>query len=73
MVTGYSVNHDIRKSAKYLVHLLYCSEIVFLECHCTDIASAEVLETFSVEIDQRRKRQREKDSRKERARIKAKS
>ena len=73
MVTGYSVNHDFRKGAKYLVLPLYCSEIVFLECDCTDIVSAEVLETFSVEIDQRRKRQREKDSRKERARIKAKS
>ena len=71
MVTGYSVDHDFRKRAKYLVHLPYGSEIVFLECNCTDIASAEVLETFSVEIDQRRKRQREKDSREERARIKA--
>ena len=73
MVTGYSVNPDLQKGAKCLVHLPFGSKIVFLECDCTDIASAEVLETFSVEIDQRRKRQREKDSRKERARIKAES
>ena len=73
MVTGYSVGDDFRKCAKYLVHLSYGSEIVFLECDYTDIASAEVLETFSGKINQRGKQKREKDSREERARIKAES
>ena len=64
VVTGYSVDNDFQKRAKYLVHLPYGSEIVSLECDCIYIASAEVLKTFSIEIDQRRQRKREKDSRK---------
>ena len=73
VVTGYSVDDDFRKRTKYLAHLPYGCEIAFLECDWTDIVPAEVLETFSVEIDQRRKRKLEKDSREERARIKAES
>ena len=49
VATGYSV--DDWKRSKYLVHLPYGCEIVFLECDCTDIVSADVLETFRVEID----------------------
>ena len=52
VATGYLVDDDFRKRAKDLVHLPYGCEIVFLECDCTDIVSAEILETFRVEIDQ---------------------
>ncbi|RPB00044.1 hypothetical protein L873DRAFT_1681819 [Choiromyces venosus 120613-1] len=73
VTTGYSVDDDFRKRARYLAHLPYGCEIAFLECDWTDIVRAEVLETFRAEIDQRRKRKLEKESREERARIKAES
>ena len=55
MATGYSFDDDFQKRAKYLVHLPYSCEIVFLEWDCTDIVSTEFPETFRVEIDQWRK------------------
>ncbi|KAG0125949.1 hypothetical protein HOY82DRAFT_492159 [Tuber indicum] len=73
VITGYSVDDDFRKRARYLGHLPYGCETAFLECDWTDIVPAEVLEAFSADIDQRRKRKLEKDSREERARIKAES
>ncbi|CUS11511.1 unnamed protein product [Tuber aestivum] len=73
VITGCSVDDDFRKRARYLAHLPYGCEIAFLECDWTDIVPAGVLEAFSAEIDQRRKRKLEKDSREERARIKAES
>ena len=56
VVIGYLVDDDFRKRAKDLVHLPYGCEIVFLECDCTDIVSAEVLETFRAESGQWKKR-----------------
>ncbi|PWW74811.1 hypothetical protein C7212DRAFT_358672 [Tuber magnatum] len=73
VITGYSVDDDLRKRARYLAHLPYGCGVAFLECDWTDIVPAEVLEAFGAEIDQRRKRKLEKDSREERARIKAES
>ena len=56
-----------------MVLLPYGCEIVFPECDCTDIVFSEILETFIIEIDQRRKRKQEKDPRQERAWIKGDS
>ena len=69
--TGHVVDDDIRKRAKYLAHLPRGCEVAFLECDWTDTVPAEVLEHFKPEIDRRRKRNHEKETREEKDRIKA--
>ncbi|PUU81786.1 hypothetical protein B9Z19DRAFT_1121691 [Tuber borchii] len=64
VATGYSVDDDFRKGANSVVHIPYSYEISFMDCECADIVSAEVLETFRIEIDQWKKGKQEKDARK---------
>ncbi|KAG6013639.1 hypothetical protein E4U43_007189 [Claviceps pusilla] len=67
--TGHVVDDALRKRTKYLAHLPHGCIISFLECDWTDIVPAEILETFSAEIEKRRKRNREKAAQEERERV----
>lgn len=69
--TGHIIDDELRRRAKYLAHLPHGCEVGFLECDWTDIVSAEVLDSFSVEICRRRKKNREKELREEKERIRA--
>ncbi|KAH8726877.1 hypothetical protein GQ44DRAFT_725649 [Phaeosphaeriaceae sp. PMI808] len=69
--TGHVVDDELRKRTKYLAHLPYGCEVGFLECDWTDTVSPEVLEQFRPDIEKRRKRHTEKDTREEKARIRA--
>ena len=69
--TGHIVDDELRKRAKYMGHLPYGCEVSFLECDWTDIISPLILSTFGSEIGRRRKRNREKNLREERERIRA--
>ncbi|OAA35066.1 Zinc finger, RING/FYVE/PHD-type [Metarhizium rileyi] len=67
--TGHVVDEVLRKRTKYLAHLPYGCIISFLECDWTDIVSAEILQSFSGDIEKRRKRNREKSAQEERERL----
>ncbi|KAM4065962.1 hypothetical protein HRG_000122 [Hirsutella rhossiliensis] len=69
--TGHVVDDALRKRAKYLGHLPHGCVISFLECDWTDIVPAETLESFSSEIERRRKRNRDKATQEERERLQA--
>ncbi|KAL2162395.1 hypothetical protein VTH06DRAFT_7308 [Thermothelomyces fergusii] len=69
--TGHTVDDALRKRAKYLGHLPRGCLISFLECDWTDIVPPEILDTFSEEIERRRKRNREKATQEERERLQA--
>jgi hypothetical protein len=69
--TGHVMDDDLRKRAKYLAHLPYGCEVGFLECNWTDVVSPEVLTQFKDEIERRRKRNRDKETREERDRLRA--
>ncbi|KAF4504023.1 hypothetical protein G6O67_008644 [Ophiocordyceps sinensis] len=69
--TGHVVDDALRKRAKYLDHLPRGCVISFLECDWTDIVPAETLESFSSEIERRRKRNRDKATQEERERLQA--
>ncbi|KAK4249717.1 hypothetical protein C7999DRAFT_12492 [Corynascus novoguineensis] len=69
--TGHAVDDALRKRAKYLAHLPRGCLISFLECDWTDIVPPEILESFSEEIERRRKRNREKATQEERERLQA--
>jgi hypothetical protein len=69
--TGHVVDDELRKRTKYLAHLPYGCEVNFLECDWTDTVSPEVLERFKPEIEKRRKKNMDKESREEKARIRA--
>ena len=69
--TGHVVDDALRKRAKYLGHLPRGCIISFLECDWTDIVPAEILDSFSGEIEKRRKRNRDKAAEEERERIQA--
>ncbi|EZG09411.1 hypothetical protein H106_01609 [Trichophyton rubrum CBS 735.88] len=69
--TGHIMDDDLRKRVKYLSHLPHGCELTFLECDWTDLVSPSVLEKFSVDIERRRKRNREKAAREEKERIRA--
>ncbi|PGH13777.1 hypothetical protein AJ79_03476 [Helicocarpus griseus UAMH5409] len=69
--TGHIVDEDLRKRTKYLGHLPYGCEVCFLECDWTDLVGPDVLEKFSVEIERRRKRNRDKAVREEKDRLRA--
>ena len=68
---GHIVDDDLRKRIKYLAHLPYGCEVGFLECDWTDTVSAAVLEKFRDDIERRRKRNSDKDTREEKERIRA--
>jgi hypothetical protein len=69
--TGHIMDDDLRKRAKYLAHLPSGCEVGFLECNWTDVVSPEILALFKDEIEKRRKRNREKETREERDRVRA--
>ncbi|KAK6070268.1 RING-15 protein [Seiridium cupressi] len=69
--TGHVVDDVLRKRAKYLAHLPHGCVVNFLECDWTDIVPAEILDTFSGELEKRRKSHRDKDAQEERERLQA--
>lgn len=69
--TGHVVDDALRRRAKYLGHLPHGCVISFLECDWTDIVPAETLQTFSGDIERRRKRNRDKATQEERERLQA--
>jgi hypothetical protein len=69
--TGHVVDDELRKRTRYLAHLPYGCEVGFLECDWTDTVSPEVLERFKPEIEKRRNRHTEKETREEKARVRA--
>lgn len=69
--TGHVVDDAMRKRAKYLGHLPHGCVISFLECDWTDIVPAETLNSFSQDIERRRKRNRDKAMQEERERLEA--
>ena len=69
--TGHIMDDDLRKRTKYLSHLPYGCEVGFLECNWTDVVTPEILEPFKEEIEKRRKRNRDKETREERDRVRA--
>lgn len=69
--TGHVMDDALRKRAKYLSHLPHGCVVSFLECDWTDIVPAETLDSFSDEIERRRKRNRDKAAEEERERLQA--
>lgn len=69
--TGHVVDDELRKRTKYLAHLPYGCEVGFLECDWTDTVSPEVLKRFKPDIERRRKKHTEKETREEKARQRA--
>jgi hypothetical protein len=69
--TGHIVDDELRKRTKYLAHLPHGCEVAFLECDWTDTVPTEVLEHFKVEIEKRRKKNLDKETREEKERIRA--
>jgi hypothetical protein len=69
--TGHIVDDELRRRTKYLSHLPYGCEVSFLECDWTDTVAPEILEKFKPEIERRRKRNRDKEAREEKARVRA--
>jgi len=69
--TGHVMDDELRKRTKYLSHLPYGCEVGFLECNWTDVVTPEILEPFKDEIEKRRKRNRDKETREERDRVRA--
>jgi hypothetical protein len=69
--TGHVIDDDLRKRTKYLAHLPYGCEVAFLECNWTDTVAPEILEKFKPDIERRRKRNEEKETREEKARVNA--
>ncbi|KAI1098613.1 hypothetical protein F4804DRAFT_324287 [Jackrogersella minutella] len=69
--TGHVVDDALRKRAKYLGHLPHGCVVSFLECDWTDIVPAEILDTFSGDLERRRKSHRDKAAQEERERLQA--
>ena len=69
--TGHIMDDDLRKRTKYLAHLPYGCEVGFLECDWTDVVGPEILAQFKDEIEKRRKRNRDKEFREEKDRLRA--
>lgn len=69
--TGHVIDDDLRRRTKYLAHLPYGCEVNFLECDWTDTVPPEVLQRFKVDIEKRRKKHNDKDTREEKARQRA--
>ncbi|MCJ1279609.1 hypothetical protein MMC21_007433 [Puttea exsequens] len=69
--TGRIVDDELRRRARYLAHLPAGCEVGFLECDWTDVVPPEVLATFTAEIERRRKKNFEKETREEKERVRA--
>ncbi|KAI8962901.1 hypothetical protein F5Y11DRAFT_356712 [Daldinia sp. FL1419] len=68
---GRVVDDELRRKAKYLGHLPQGCVVSFLECDWTDIVPADILETFSEDLERRRKQHRDKAAQEERERLQA--
>ncbi|KAL4804821.1 hypothetical protein BDV18DRAFT_28049 [Aspergillus unguis] len=71
ITTGHIVDDELRKRVKYLGHLPQGCEVNFLECDWRDVVMPDILAQFSSEIGKRRKRNKEKEVREEKSRIRA--
>lgn len=71
VTTGHIVDDELRKRVKYLGHLPQGCEVNFLECDWRDVVTPDILEQFSSETGKRRKRNKEKEVREEKSRIRA--
>ena len=69
--TGHIVDDELRRRNKYLGHLPNGCEVSFLECDWTDLVNPDVLKSFDVEVERRRKKNREKAVREEKDRVRA--
>ncbi|KAI9041490.1 RING-type E3 ubiquitin transferase MAG2 [Aspergillus affinis] len=69
--TGHIVDDELRKRVKYLGHLPQGCEVNFLECDWRDVVVPETLEQFGAETGRRRKRNKEKEMREEKDRVRA--
>lgn len=69
--TGHIMDDEHRKRTKYLSHLPYGCEVGFLECDWTDVVVPEILSQFKDEVERRRKKNLEKESREEKDRQRA--
>ncbi|KAI9883316.1 MAG: hypothetical protein M1823_004920 [Watsoniomyces obsoletus] len=69
--TGHVVDDELRKRARYLAHLPFGCEVAFLECDWTDVVGPEILERFGSEVERRRKKNRDKEVREEKDRVRA--
>lgn len=69
--TGHIVDDELRKRVKYLGHLPQGCEVNFLECDWRDVVVPEILEQFGAETSRRRKRNKEKEIREEKDRVRA--
>lgn len=69
--TGHVVDDELRRRAKYLAHLPHGCEVNFLECDWTDTVDATTLANFAPDIERRRKRNLDKESREEKERVRA--
>ncbi|KAH9900235.1 hypothetical protein F4778DRAFT_166208 [Xylariomycetidae sp. FL2044] len=67
--TGHVVDDALRRRAKYLSHLPQGCVVSFLECDWTDIVPANILETFSNDLERRRKNHRDKAAQEDRERL----
>ncbi|KAI1116329.1 hypothetical protein F5Y14DRAFT_407647 [Nemania sp. NC0429] len=68
---GHVVDDALRKRAKYLAHLPQGCVVSFLECDWTDIVPPEILDTFSADLERRRKLHRDKAAQEDRERLQA--
>lgn len=66
---GHAVDDALRKRAKYLAHLPQGCVVSFLECDWTDIVPPEILDTFSNDLERRRKLHRDKAAQEDRERL----
>jgi hypothetical protein len=69
--TGHIMDDELRRRSKYLAHLPYGCEVGFLECNWTDVVCPEILDQFKDEIERRRKRNMDKETREEKDRVRA--
>jgi hypothetical protein len=69
--TGHVFDEELRKRSKWLGHVPLGCEVCFLECDWTDTVPPETLEIFKPDIEKRRRLNREKEARDERARARA--
>ncbi|TQS36578.1 hypothetical protein Golomagni_02966 [Golovinomyces magnicellulatus] len=69
--SGHIIDSESRKRMKYLSHLPQGCEVKFLECNWNGVVAPEIISQFSREIEKRRKRNSEKETREELDRLRA--
>lgn len=66
-----TVDEDLRRRTKYLSHLPLGCEVTFLECDWSGVLEKDVLKSFKVDTDKRRKKRHDKAVSEESARRRA--